>query len=60
MLQRLDPAHQLIGRVKASGCCFGGEDLGHRAMIGEGPALAGRHVARGGRRFDLAPAAVRR
>ena len=59
MLQRLDPADQLIGRVKASGC-FVVKHLGHRAMIGEGPALAGRHVASGDRRLDSPPGAVGR
>jgi hypothetical protein len=34
-----------IGRVKASGCCFVGDDFGHRAMLGKRPASAGLHIA---------------
>jgi hypothetical protein len=59
MLRRLGPTHLLIGRAKASGCCcFVGDDLGHRPMGCERPALAGSNVAGCGGRFDLPPCAM--
>jgi hypothetical protein len=61
MLRRIGPTHLLIGRAKASGCCcFVGSDLGHRAMLWEGPGLAYGYIAGRGGLLDLLPCAVRR
>src|SRR6266851_8522785 len=59
MLRRLGPTHLLMGRAKASGCCcLVGDDLGHRAMVGEYPWLARRHVSGRGGLLDHAPCAM--
>ena len=61
MLRRLGPTHLLIGRAKAPGCCcLVGDDLSHRAMVGEYPWLAGRYVSGRSSLLDLLPCAVRR
>ena len=51
-----------VGRLKASGCCVLplGDDLGHRAVVTEGPAVASRHVPGGGGVLDQTPGAVDR
>ena len=37
-----------------------GDDLGHRAVVAEGPVVANGHVAGSSGRLDLPPGAVRR
>src|SRR3984893_12736427 len=59
MLRRLGPTHLLIGRAKASGCCsFVGDDLSHRAMVGEYPWLAHCDLAGGSGLLELLPCAM--
>src|ERR1700730_4487700 len=59
MLRRLGPTHLLIGRAKASGCCcLVGDDLSHRAMVGEYPRLARQHVSGRGSLLHLLPCAM--
>src|ERR1700730_3335386 len=59
MLRRLGPTHLLIGRAKASGCCcLVGDNLGHRAMVGEYPGLARRYVSGGSGLLDLLPSTM--
>src|SRR5207248_9190835 len=51
-----------MGALKASGCCalLVGDNLGHRSVLAEGPAVADRHVTRGDGLLDQSPPAVRR
>jgi hypothetical protein len=59
MLQRLSPAHLLIGRAKASDCFrFFRDHLGHRAVIAKCPALGNRHVASRSGCLDLSQRAI--
>jgi hypothetical protein len=48
------------GGVKASGCCFFGDDLGHCPMFRECPAFSSWDVSGGRRGLDLPPSPVRR
>ena len=60
MLQHLRPTNPQIGRAKVLGyCCLFGDDLGYRAVVGEGPWLPRFHVAGSGSLFDDTPPTMR-